>query len=96
MIATLFASPNADYTSLLSATSSTDFQTASTSSIFNMYGNMDLTTLAIRLGDQDVQDFLTMGQSDLNKVIQTVSELNSSISKLQNNESTLQSHLPED
>ena len=96
MITTLYAKPGADYTSLLSATSSTDFQTASTSSIFNMYGNMDLTTLAIRLGDQDVQDFLTMGQSDLNKVIQTVSELNSSISKLQNNESTLQSHLPED
>lgn len=96
MITTLYAKPGADYTSLLSATSSTDFQTASTSSIFNMYGNMDLTTLTIRLGDQDVQDFLTMGQSDLNKVIQTVSELNSSISKLQNNESTLQSHLPED
>ena len=96
MIATLFARPNADYTSLLSATSPTDFQTASTSSIFNMYGNMDLTTLANRLSDQDVQDFLTMGQSDLNKVIQTITDLNSSILALQKDEATLQNHLSED
>ena len=95
MIATLFSSPGADYTSLLSATSKADFQNASPSSIFNMYGNMDLSTLSDRLSDQDVQDFLTMGQNDLNKVIQTIEELNSSISALQNDVSTLQNHLPE-
>jgi len=36
-----------------------------------------------------------MGQNDLNKVIQTIEELNSSISALQNDVSTLQNHLPE-
>lgn len=96
MIATIFARSNGDYMSLLSATSPTDFQNASKSSIYNMYGNMDLTALAGRLSDQDVENFLMMGQSDLNKVIQTIKDLNSSISVLQNNESTLQSHLPED
>ena len=96
MIATLFASPNADYTSLLSATSSTDFQNASPNSIFNLYGNMDLSTISIRLSTQDVQDFLTMGQSDLNKVIQTITDLNSSISALQKDEAALQNHLPAD
>ncbi|MGX6991653.1 type VII secretion protein EsaA [Pseudolactococcus reticulitermitis] len=96
MIATLFAKPGDDYTSLLSATSPTDFQTASLSSIFNMYGNMDLTTLATRLSNQDVQDFLTMGQSDLNKVIQTITDLNSAILALQKDEATLQNHLSED
>ena len=96
MITTLFARPNADYTSLLQATSQTDFQNASSSSIYNMYGNVDLTSLANRLSTQDVQDFLTMGQRDLNKVIQTIKDLNGSISTLQKDEATLQNHLPDD
>lgn len=96
IITTLFAEPGADYTSLLSATSLTDFHTASTSSIFNMYGNLDLMTLANRLSNQDVQDFLTMGQSDLNKVIQTIMDLNRYILTLQKDELTLQNQLSAD
>ena len=37
MLTTLYAGPNMDYTSLLSATNTSDFETANAGSIFNMY-----------------------------------------------------------
>lgn len=94
MLTTLYAGPNMDYTSLLSATNTSDFETANAGSIFNMYGNMDLSQRADRLSDEDVQTFLTIGQTNINKVIQTIGDLNSTITALDDKVSVLQNNLP--
>lgn len=95
MITTIYASSDEDYSVFLVAETQDDFKNRSQQSIFNMYGNMDLSTISARLSDLDVQDFLDMGQQNLKKVIQIISRLNESIENLQGNKSLLQNHLPE-
>lgn len=61
-----------------------------------MYGNIEPSTLPTRISDQDVQDFMNMGQSNLTTVIHTIKDLNNTINNLKENESHLQKNMPED
>jgi methyl-accepting chemotaxis protein len=96
MITTLYAAPTSDYTSLLTATTSQAFETASMSSMFNLYGNMDLTLLSARLSSQDVTNYQTMGQENIRKIIEAILTLNGTINSLDSDANTLNQNLPED
>lgn len=95
MIATLYAEPSADYTSLFSALTQDDFKTHSQNSVFNMYGNINVSELGERLSDQDVQAFKTMGDENLIKVISTIKAIKAAILSLKSNEARLKDNFPE-
>lgn len=94
LIATIYGSPGDNYSSLLSATVIDDFNNKSAKSIYNMYGNIDLSTVLDRLSNDDVQQYQDMGKNNLEKVILTIKDLNISIEDLEEDKESLKSNLP--
>lgn len=95
MITTIYGSPGDNYSDLLSSTVAADFNNKSLESIYNMYGNIELSTLVDRLSNNDVEAYQSMGQSNLKKMVQTIEGLNTSIDELEKDKESLESNLPE-
>ncbi|URZ08836.1 type VII secretion protein EsaA [Clostridium felsineum] len=94
LIAFLYGAPGATYSDMKSCTKVSDFQEASQQSIFKMYGNKDITQLAKGLSDDDVNQFMNYGKTNIKSVEDTLTTLNSSIKSLQEDKATLNNNLP--
>lgn len=92
LITFLYGAPGATYSDMEGCTKASDFQEASEQSIFKMYGNVP--QVRNRLSDDDVNQFMNYGKANIKSVADTVTTLNSSIAKLQNDKETLSNHLP--
>ncbi|MQW24053.1 MULTISPECIES: hypothetical protein [unclassified Lactococcus] len=65
-------------------------------SIYKMYGNMDTAQIEDRLSKDDAQQFMTNGTKNIKDVTDTLGTLQSTISSLVKDQSTLNNSLPQD
>ena len=73
-----------------------DFEKLSKLSIYNRYGNMDLEQLKLRLSEEDVEKFKQSGHENIEKIVQSIKALNSTLDKLSKNKETLNQNMPND
>ena len=94
LIAYLYGAPGATYQSMMNIQ---DFPgTADEKSIYKMYGNMDHSDIAARLDDQDIQNFVDSGSSNITSVTATLTGLKETIEALKADKKQLSDHLPSD
>ncbi|WP_228462058.1 hypothetical protein, partial [Pseudolactococcus hodotermopsidis] len=88
LITTLYGAPTDDYQTLLNllnADSSLTFEEVSDESIFKLYGNLNLSDpkiFANMLATGDVENFRELGTTNIEKVVETIKELNTTIASL--------------
>lgn len=73
-----------------------DFEKLSKLSIYNRYGNMDLEQLKLRLSEEDVEKFKQSGHENIEKIVQSIKTLNSTLDKLSKNKEILNQNMPSD
>ena len=73
-----------------------DFEKLSKLSIYNRYGNMDLEQLKLRLSEEDVEKFKQSGHENIEKIVQSVKSLNSSLDELAKDKEILSKNMPTD
>ena len=73
-----------------------DFEKLSKLSIYNRYGNMDLEQLKLRLSEEDVEKFKQSGHENIEKIVQSIKALNSTLDKLSKNKEILVQNMPND
>lgn len=73
-----------------------DFEKLSKLSIYNRYGNMDLEQLKLRLSEEDVEKFKQSGHENIEKIVQSVKSLNSSLDELAKGKEILSKNMPAD
>ncbi|GAB2025413.1 type VII secretion protein EsaA [Lactovum odontotermitis] len=94
LIAFLYGAPGVTYSDM---TGITDFEgSADAKSVYKMYGNMDQNQTAERLSDEDVDQFMKAGASNITSVTETLEALSKVLSGLQKDKSTLDEALPGD
>ncbi|HBC90468.1 MAG TPA: type VII secretion protein EsaA [Lactococcus sp.] len=73
-----------------------DFKNASPKSIYNLYGNMDMSQLEKRLSDSDVKVYQEAGQENIKALIESITALNGNIDDLSKAKDSLNDNqLPE-
>ena len=77
-------------------TSIEDFEKLSKLSIYNRYGNMDLEQVKSRLSEEDVEKFRQSGHENIEKIVQSVNSLNSSLDELAKDKEILSKNMPAD
>ena len=77
-------------------TSIEDFKDLSKLSIYNRYGNMDLEQVKSRLSEEDVEKFRQSGHENIEKIVQSVNSLNSSLDELAKDKEILSKNMPND
>ena len=82
MITLLYGSPGATFDSLLSISTAEGFKSASPDSVYAMYGNIQISSLANRIAMQDVVDFKGIGESNISDVSQSIVHLDLLIKEL--------------
>ncbi|MDG4967505.1 type VII secretion protein EsaA [Lactococcus lactis] len=94
LIAYLYGAPGATYQSMMNIQ---DFPgTADEKSIYKMYGNMNHSDISARLDDQDIQNFVDNGNSNIKSVTDTLASLKTTIASLKNDKQQLADNLPSD
>ena len=73
-----------------------DFEKLSKLSIYNRYGNMDLEQVKSRLSEEDVEKFRQSGHENIEKIVQSVKSLNSSLDELAKDKEILSKNMPTD
>ena len=73
-----------------------DFEKLSKLSIYNRYGNMDLKQVKSRLSEEDVEKFRQSGHENIEKIVQSIKTLNSTLDKLSKNKEILNQNMPSD
>ena len=73
-----------------------DFEKLSKLSIYNRYGNMDLEQVKSRLSEEDVEKFRQSGHENIEKIVQSVNSLNSSLDELAKDKEILSKNMPND
>jgi type VII secretion protein EsaA, N-terminal domain len=73
-----------------------DFKNWSKESIFYLYGNIDIDKRKDKLSDKDVQKYQKSGIDNINDLIQSIRDLNTSIDVLTKNRESLAKNLPND
>lgn len=73
-----------------------DFEKLSKLSIYNRYGNMDLEQVKLRLSEEDVEKFRQSGHENIEKIVQSVKSLNSSLDELAKDKEILSKNMPTD
>lgn len=82
MITLLYGAPGATFDSLLGVSTAEGFKSASPNSVFAMYGNIQISSLANRIAMQDVVDFKGIGESNISDVSQSIVNLDLLIKEL--------------
>lgn len=72
------------------------FEKLSKLSIYNRYGNMDLEQVKSRLSEEDVEKFRQSGHENIEKIVQSVNSLNSSLDELAKDKEILSKNMPND
>ncbi|AWN66547.1 type VII secretion protein EsaA [Lactococcus lactis subsp. lactis] len=72
-----------------------DFKNYNSSSIANLYGNMDRDKIKAGIEQKDILDYKTKGHENINKVIQSITSVNESITALSDDKKTLSDSLPD-
>lgn len=94
LIAYLYGVPGATYQNMMGIQ---DFPgTADEKSIYKMYGNMNHSDISARLDDQDIQNFVDNGNSNIKTVTDTLTNLRATIESLKADKKQLSDHLPSD
>ena len=94
LIAYLYGAPGATYQSMMNIQ---DFPgTADEKSIYKMYGNMNHSDISARLDDQDIQNFVDNGNSNIKSVTDTLASLKTTIENLKKDKQQLTDNLPSD
>ncbi|CDG03767.1 Uncharacterized conserved membrane protein, YUEB B.subtilis homolog [Lactococcus lactis subsp. lactis A12] len=94
----IYGNPNDDSLLKQFATTDTstpsDYQNFNANSVYKRYGNITLNSVADRLDRNDVNDFQQMGQTNLQKLIDTITNLQDEINQLKDDEESLSNNLP--
>ncbi|MFC4652347.1 type VII secretion protein EsaA [Lactococcus nasutitermitis] len=89
----IYGAPGSDYQSLENYTAVSEFE-ANKESVYNMYNNVDMNDISIRLSDTDVNNYMDLGNSNIEKVADAVKTVQSSISVMTNDSAKLDKNMP--
>jgi type VII secretion EsaA-like protein len=86
----------ADLAKLANATSKEKFENISDDSIFNLYGNMNYTSISELLNPTDVSAFQKQGEESIKEVIALIQKMDTSLASLKEDKDNLAIRVPED